>query len=359
VSLRAVSRLVVQSLTGAALALSFYRSARLAWADHLSRSAQLADRAHATALAPTWASLYDRVAERRVDLGEDPLPQLRRGVELDPEDSGRIARLAQYAELSGDLGLAEQSLLESAARSRLYQPRYLLAQFYFRRGDADAFRKWARSALDVAPDDVQPLLDLCWRMQPEVMAGRPQILRQWLKFLLLRHDQDAAYELAKKLGATALNADGKILIEYIESALADRQTGRALEIWNALCEKRLVPYERASYGHLTNSQFERQPMGKGFDWRLESTPGVEVTQTSNGLRLAFSGAQPETCVLVWQYAPIRPGERYRATSRALPQGLAWEVDSLGRVRLTYRRPIGKQRFEGVATVTDVKLEPLT
>jgi hypothetical protein len=274
---------------------------------------------------------------------------------LEPENPARAERLALYAELSGDLDLAERGLLASAARSRMYQPRYLLAQFYFRRGNENAFWRWANRALDMAPDNVQPLLDLCWRTRPEVTAGSPQIQRQWLTFLLRQHEDVAAYAQARRVAANATDGDRRVLLEYIDAALVKGESAEALEIWNALCRGRLLPYAPSGHDTVTNAAFARTPLGTGFDWRVESVAGVVIAATDNGLRVGFSGTQPEMCTLVWQYLPLRPGEHYRVVNRDLPGGLAWEVDS-ARLRLVYRRPPGQQRFEGVARVSVPQIE---
>ena len=50
------------------LGLGTYWTARLAWADHLSRSVELSDRCEAVRLVPS-ATLYARLADKREDLG--------------------------------------------------------------------------------------------------------------------------------------------------------------------------------------------------------------------------------------------------------------------------------------------------
>jgi len=99
-----------------------YWTARLAWADHLSQSQDLTARLKAVRLFPS-ATLYERLAEKREELGGDPLPDLEQAAALEPENARWRLRLGLRAELSGDLGLAERSYRQAARLSRLYQPR--------------------------------------------------------------------------------------------------------------------------------------------------------------------------------------------------------------------------------------------
>src|ERR1035438_154016 len=123
-----VVRALVRGAAWLALALSSYWALRLAWADQLSGGADLAGRERALQLAPA-AVFAARLAERREELGGDSLPDWRRATALDPENPERLMRLGLRAELAGDYALSEKSLLAAAARSRLYQPKYLLAQY--------------------------------------------------------------------------------------------------------------------------------------------------------------------------------------------------------------------------------------
>jgi hypothetical protein len=349
----------------AALTVAAYWSARIAWADHLSYSASLADRERAVVLVPGWAPLHQRLAERQVDLGQSPSASFARASELEPENPERLERLAQHAEIAGDVELAERTLLAAAARSRLYQPRYLLAQFYFRRrteAGREAALRWAHKALDVASGDVLPLLDLCWRIDHKFPPSRVEIQRQALTFLVDQHETAAAAGQAQRLSATATAADLRVLLNYIDRALADADTPAALETWNALCRCRLIPEAPLPRGTVTNAAFTHRPLGAGFDWQVPPVSGVNVLYADQGLRLHFAGKQPETCTILWQFVPIAPGAHYRASSTGTSEGLFWELDSvppsadLTRLRLVYRRPIGAPRFEGTVQLTDIRLE---
>ena len=115
-------------------------------------------------------------------------------------------QLGLRAELAGDYPLAETSLLAAAARSRLYQPKYLLAQYYFRRQNAARFWPWARAALEAAYGDAAPVFELGWRLRPDatwlsanLIPPRREMARQYLAYLCNRERWAAAAAEARKM----------------------------------------------------------------------------------------------------------------------------------------------------------------
>jgi len=375
------------------LGLGMYWTARLAWADHLSQSQDLTARLKAVRLFPS-ATLYERLAEKREELGGDPLPDLEQAAALEPENARWRLRLGLRAELSGDLGLAERSYRQAARLSRLYQPRYLLAQYYFRRQNADQFGEWSRAAFATAYGDVAPLLDLCWRIEPDAEglagqapSGRPEIASQFLMFLARHRQTGAARALALRLTATARSEDLPGLLEYCNQCLYEGDGASATGVWNALCLRGLLPdraLDAARGVSLTNGSFEHPPSGFGFDWRMEKAPWLAFVRFNGGMRLTLSGNQPESCLLASEYAPVQPGSRYRLRLAPVPSavpadGLDWivsdpsgkalaaERDTDGwltftapagvvRLGLMYQRPLGSTRLAGTVTIAGVQLE---
>jgi hypothetical protein len=342
------------------------------------------------ALAPPLAPFAERLAALREQEGSDPLPALQRALSLDPESPDRLMRLGQSAELAGDYPQAERNLLAAAARSRLYQPKYLLAQYYFRRQNEAPFWKWARAALEVSPGDSEALFELCWRTRPDgewlnrnVIPPRHEVRREYLTYLTdRRHDFEAA-SAANALAAVAETGDVESLVRYCETSLARGIARRPSDVWNTLCRRGLLPGPPSDPSHnqfLTNGGFQHPPSSAGLDWRLASQPGVAFNPTDGSLRVTFSGHQPEQCPLAWQFVSLEPGARYRllcdvrAPGDAKAAGIDAElldattqVDGagsrtfiatreLGRVFLIYRRPSGSVRLEGTISIAGVRLE---
>ena len=391
-SAKLVIRALVRGTAWLALALSSYWALRLAWADQLSRGADLAGRERAVRLAP--ASLFEaRLAERREELGGDALPDWQRAAALDPENPEWLMRLGLCAELAVDYTLAEKSLLAAAARSRLYQPRYLLAQYYFRRQNAGRFWPWARAALEVAYGDAAPVFELGWRIRPDAawlsanaIPPRRAVRRQYLAYLIDRKRWAAADAEARKMLPATEVADVAGLLTYCEARLDRGDAQEAAEVWNALCRRRLLADEALDPDHdrlVTNGDFRHAPSGRGFDWHLVEQSGVSAAAVGGALRVGFTGGQADRCTIAWQYIVAAPGTRYRlrsearATGDAPAAGIAWEVPEAGgqggpardvglvgfvaekalaRIVLIYQRPPGSARLEDTVRITNVRLE---
>ena len=380
---------LLRSAAWLALALSSYWTLRLAWADDLSSRTELAARERAVHLAPISAFI-ERLASRREELGGDALPDLVRAATLDPENPERLMRVALAAEVAGNYPLAEKSLLAAAARSRLYQPKYLLAQFYYRRQDAGRFWPWARQALETAYGDAAPLFELCWRMRPDAVWLRAnaippkrELAGQYLAYLARRELWAAAALEAHRMLPAADIADLPSLLSYCEAQLGRGDGRESVEIWNALCRRRLLaddPLDPAAGRLVTNGGFLHAPSGRGFDWQMLPQTGVSATAAAGAIRIDFTGHQPERCPVLWQFVPTVPGALYRlryevhtATDRPAT-GITLEVSDtttraesanclrfvaakeLTQVLVTYRRVPGSSRLEDTAWLTRVQME---
>jgi hypothetical protein len=262
------------------------------------------------------------------------LPALVKAAESDPSNAVRYERLGQAAELAGDFPLAERSLLRAAQISRLYQPRYLLAQFYYRRRNRTAFDRWLREALAVAPGDVAPLLPLAESLPELGMQARPVVARQILFFLVKNGQSATARDLAHRLSREGGMEEVPSLLGYCEQVLADARPASAVEVWNTLCRRGLLPYGGiAGDAPLTNADFAQTPLGSAFDWHTEK----EIT---------------------WQYVALQSGATYRLGGEArifYPAGEGWSELAHGPVfdapaeviRLSLRNPPGAVRLERV------------
>jgi tetratricopeptide (TPR) repeat protein len=400
-----ISLHLARTLALAVLAASAYWSIRLGWADHLSYSVALAAREHAVQLVPLSAPFAERLARRREELGLESYADLERALLLDPENPDRLMQLGQRAEWTGNYAVAEQSLLAAAARSRLYRPRYLLAQYYFRRQSQARFWPWARAALEICPADCAPVFDLCWRNRPDgewlsqnLIPPQPEIRREYLTYLTDSDRWEPSAAAARALAATATKDNVQVLVHYCEAALTHNQARTPAHIWTTLRSKGLLAGgvldpERGTL--FDNGGFEHAPTNQGFDWHLDSHSGISVASGPGQLRLTFSGREPEQCPLAWHFVSLEPGVRYRlsgevggsgdldprsiAMESIATESIAMEMDGaiarsatqrsgesqstiftasaeVGKVVLLYRRPPGSVRLEGDVSIAKVRLE---
>lgn len=367
------------------LGLASYETLRLAVADHYYRANTLASLERAAQLDPGNSQTWLWLAEHQAYAGADSGAALETAARLSRYDSAPVIRLALRAELAGARDRAEQLLLEAARIDHLYEPRWSLANFYFRSGDAAKFWPAVTSALEMAYGDQTPLYRLCWRFRddPAVILShlpeRRSVLAGYLAFLLAnKHVEDAA-PAARRFAELAEPDEVPLALAFLDQSLD-------LVTWNTLCKRSLVPYpalDPARGPVLTNPDFRVAPLLHGFDWRVTSTADIAPARLSpSGLRITFSGSEPESCELLSQPVPVTPGRRYRfrfeyeSSEIPAPSGLHWSIAGAAtadlarsssleftanapveKLALTYARVAGATRIEGAILLRNLAIEP--
>ena len=338
--------------------------------------------ARAAALAPGNARYQLREAELRAAAGEDPQHALERAAKANPYDAEAWSRAGLAAEMDGKYSLAERCLSESARLSSLYEPRWTLANFYFRRGRMEEFWKWTRSGLEWAYGDRTPLFRLAWEAGVDgdeilnrAMGNDAKVLNAYLHFLLATGRLEAAEGCAARLEGVADSSSRGALLAYAGRMIGARRPEQALAAWNALCARKLLPYEvlDAAAGRvLTNGDFAHVPLDTGFDWRMIRAAGVSMVPARNSglMQVSFSGKQPESCELLWQFVPVRRGRdyclrfEYQTEGVGRETGLAWRVsDAVTGAELAVQSPLlagelwrsGSVRFTAPAAAGCIRL----
>jgi hypothetical protein len=379
----------------ASLGTAAYWTLRLAYADLLFHTGVSAAVVRARGLAPGNAA-YFTAADDSSDH-----PVLAAAVAFDPYYAHGWIELGLDAELEGDTARAERLLLEAARVDKTYEPRWTLANFYFRRGEREKFWRWAREAVEISYQDQTPLFLLCWRMSSdpaEILRGaippQPRFLGQYLSFLIQRENLDAAEAVGDLLAPLADEAETPLLLLCSDYLLQKGRDAPALRYWNTLCRRYRIDRRLLQPGSgvsLTNGDFSAVPLETAFDWRLQRAEGIAFAVPagpSAGLRASFSGSQPEVAHVLEQLLPLVPSRRYRLrysyrTEGIAPaSGLRWEVAdgasskdlcseswkqeeldfttppnmSLGRLALAYRRALGTTRIEGSLWLQKVSLD---
>src|ERR1039457_7012953 len=125
---------------------------------------------------------------------------------------------------------------------------------------------------------------------------------------------------ATRLLAWNREADTPVLLAACDGLIAHDRAGQAIRIWNKLAELHRIPYPVLapdSGRSLTNGDFTMLPISQGFDWRLPGVGGVAtlLDERPAGLRISFSGRQPENCDVLNQFRRIRAGALLEAVGR--------------------------------------------
>jgi hypothetical protein len=382
-------------------------SVRMALADYWFRQQSLLGMKNAIDLEADGADYYVRLAAMLRE--KNPvvsLHALQRAVTLNPWDSQSWVELGLRAEAIGDLAHAERSLLRGASVDKQYFPRWSLVNYYFRRGDSEKFGFWAREATRMAYGDLAPLFSLCWNVtsdsaliERELDIRKADTAASYLTYLIGENRVEPMTRAATRLLEWNREADVPIALAACDRLIVDDHACHATRIWNSLAKSRRIPFEVLAPGpgrSLTGGDFNVSPTSRGFDWRVPGFSGVKAVldERPPGLRISFSGRQPESCDVLTQFLPILDNSNYelrflyRTTEIETETGLAWRISDLnglktlaqgqslasknetegklsfstpagaGLVRLTlkYQRALGTTRIEGTIVLRKLRLE---
>jgi hypothetical protein len=331
-----------------AFAVAAFDAARLAWADLLGARNTPDSVARAVRLDPANATLHGLLAEHLEAAGQDPKPELRAAIALSPRESRYWSRLAFREETEQDDGNAEKDLLKAAETDRMYAPRWSLANFYLRRGDArrgdiDRFWQWLQKSAEMSPGDLGGIFQVAWAVTQDgakirsILPPDRAVLRQYVAWLAVNRSVADAKQPALELAKEAEPGDVAALFPYVDRAIPVDLPG-ALQAWNAMCEHQALacaPLDPAAGPVITNGTFSSPPIGRGFDWTLLRQPGTsEAMEEGGGLAIQFSGKQADTGLLL-QLIPVttktyRLSFEYRVSGSGGPTGLRWEILRNGR-----------------------------
>lgn len=328
--------LVLRLAVIAACCWGIWSSWRLALADHLFRQDTETSIREAISATPDAWSYYRRLSELEPEHAEKLLAT---AVRLNPYDAQADIDLGLQYEAQGDFGRAEKWFLRAFAVDRTYLPRWSLASFYFRRGNMAAFWTWARRAADMPSDSTGPLFELCWRVSPDaseitrrIVNNDPDLLRQYLDFLLSKDQASPAAEIAIRIIHHGdPNSDLPREFAAINQLIADNDGDPAQAIWTALIARHWVSAEG---GSPNNPNFARGPLPVGFDWALHSCSGIQSVPGPLGLETEFSGLEPDQCAIAEQAVVLGPGSyqmdySYRTEGIAPGTGVQWQITAAG------------------------------
>ena len=332
------ARRIFAALALLVLAIAAAYSIRLALADAAFRGQTPQSVARALEILPDHAGyLLFRAQQMDYD-SENPTALLERAARVNPLSSAPRIRLGLAAEARGDFSGAEKWLLDAARVDRQFEPRWTLANFYFRRERPAEFWMWMRAALDVSYGDRRLAFDLCWRVTQnaeEVLAqaipDRHDALAAYLRYVMdQRHEAVGA--VALKLAQLHDRSDVPLLESSCDLLIDAGEFAQARDLWRQMGRPRT--------GLLNNGDFTMEPSGHGFDWRPAPAEGVAYIPLPGSYRILFSGKQPESTELLRQFVALQSGNVY---------SLRWEARTQG-----FGSPSG---IEWAAGVTHAALEP--
>jgi len=327
----------------AGLAMAGAWSIREGWADYRMRQETVTATEAAIALTPGQAEYHARLAWLLSN--HDPRKAkeaLGRAVALSPWDARSWIELGLRAEAEGDSARSEECLLRAAKADNTFLPRWTLANYYFRHDDLAKFWFWAKQAAAMVHGDAQPLFLLCGRVEEDgklidrLQIRAPEVQSVYLSYLLGRNRVDLIGPAVERLVAANREADVPLLMTAGERLLEAGRIQEAAELWNRQATAGRVGFRTAAGAGeqlAANGDFAVPPASRGFDWRLPALDGVSVSREENarGLRVTFSGREPEDCEVLAQLVPVSEKMQYelrflyRTRGIATGQGLGWRI----------------------------------
>lgn len=315
-------------------------SGRRGWADWQYVQARTPEALEAACrLDPGRADCRAAVARAREEQAADAGREWGRVLELNPRSASYLAQAALAAEFRGDIRGAERLLLQAARYNRLWLPRWSLANFYYRQGRLEEFRRWAALAFERAYGDRTALFRLCRAagvedgvMLEEMLGTDAENLGAWVGYLAMEGPVEALPAAAVKYidkapGEAVWRVNGAI-----RALLRAGHGGEAAGLWSAMSRRGWIPYpEWSEAAPLVNPGFRRPVPGAGLDWEVAHGAGFEVIPgvPPGGIKITFSGRQPERVELLAQEVLLRGGQAWRLEFEYQTPGIGAGATSLG------------------------------
>lgn len=205
-----------------------------------------------------------------------------------------------------------------------------------RLGDESMAMKDLNIVAKADPGKRNRVFDVCWEVigDPELILSNvisDETLSDYLGYLISKGKLDETFPVWKRMKLIGTVPD-EVAFSYIEFLIGKDRGPQAFSIWSGMFGK------REGDSLIWNGGFEKEPLGKGFDWRIQKTDGVGIDfdwrrrfQGTRSLRLEFDGRHNVDFYHVYQIVPVEPDTDYLLTSYMATQeitttnGIAWEV----------------------------------
>ena len=250
---------------------------------------------------------------------------LRAALAKNPWDTRSRIGLSVQAEMRGDTATAEDMLHVAAAHDIGREPRWALANFYFRQGDQQRFLEWANSYRAVTHEHEEGLFRMVAASVPDERA-----LAEALPHLgcdemgtavnVLQAEKQSADELIASMSSSCKDQTSRqTLSAMVSDFILQDQAQRAAAIWRGM----------GRGDTLANADFHQPITGQGFDWRINQSPDVSFHQQGSGLDFDLRDGVADGTVLLFQPVILEPGAQYRLVMSTLADPSLVERLSLG------------------------------
>jgi len=271
--------------------------------------------------------------------------EYRRAAELRPGYAPNLADLGDACDAVGDLRCA------GAAFVRVAQLASMTPQLQWRIANHEllnshppaALRRLARF-VELDPPEAQAAFAIALRASGDPQALWRELQRQpdaaarfrYITFLSANRHAEQAQRYWAQLTETGAAPTLPDAADYVNQLLAASQFDEARQVWSDLERLKVVGASRP--GNLVyNGDFMADPLGTGFDWRLENQAYIGLAFDSGtdagrrSLRVDFLAGTNRDFELAQQLVAVTPNQRYVLRADVRSQGIS--SDSGPRLRL--------------------------
>src|SRR5258708_9765985 len=223
----------------AGAAVGCYWSVGLARADWLAGRSTVAATAKSIELAPDNSAYLRHAAEIREAEGLPAAGLRERAARINPLDSHNWIHIATRAEMEGRIAESERDLLRAYDVDRQFEPRWALANFYFRQGDRQRALDWARRTLEFGGGDLMAVFQLSWTASGnagenlyKAVTHRVEVLSQYLTFLDAGGHLDEAGDGGPGRQPLASSGQTPMLVAACARGIEEGKAGVSAAVWD-------------------------------------------------------------------------------------------------------------------------------
>jgi hypothetical protein len=306
---------------------------------------------------------------------EEALQQLTRAVTLNSYDPQAWLDLGTALEFQGKTKEAEECLRRVdylAPDIPSYQ--WSIGNFFLLHGNVDEAFRHFKIVLAWHMGYDETIYNMAWKASddpnkifheliPEDAGGQ----LSYLSYLVSTHRLPEADAVWDRLAASPEKFGPGDVSSYIDAVIGAHHPEKAYKIWSTLREKGLIPptYESTAQNLLENGDFEEQPLGMGFDWRIAQGGGIFVGldsstyhSASHSLMVQFPGTENFDFHNVYQFVVVLPEHQYHLFAYMKTDGITTDSGPRIEVRDAYN-PAALDKYSDALTGTSSGWQPLS
>jgi hypothetical protein len=268
----------------------------------------------------------------------DALRELRRAVTLNAYDPQAWLDLGTALEFQGKTKEATVCLRRvDYLAPDIPSFQWSIANFFLLHGDTDEAFRHFKIVLAWNMGYNETIYNMAWKASDDAGKIFQELIPkdagselEYLGFLVSTHHLEQADAVWNHVAASSEKFAPSDVSSYIDAIIGAKHPGQAYKVWSTLREKGLIPptYETTPENLLENGDFEEQPLGMGFDWRIAQGGGIFIGldssvyhSASHSLIVQFPGTENSNFRNVYQFALVLPKHRYRLFAYMKTEGI--------------------------------------